>query len=219
MYRNQIVLTGIVQHDPRLSDSYPATLYTHIRLTLPQDAFPATPEMKRHVCVGDCKVVFQSNVAHAAVRFAKGDIIFVSGYLVTGYIRDSQITTNKIMVNYAVPVDKSSFTEADGCNRIEISGLLGDDPAETSRPVHAWSVPLAPHLSPELHPLHPEAKRQARRYQVVFSDLIADKAFQFIKNDLLLLSGHFIPSCTCHPRTSSNSIIANYMIRLGKSKL
>jgi len=49
MFRNQIMLTGIVLHDPRPSDSpYPPSLSTHISLILPENAFPVSREMKSH---------------------------------------------------------------------------------------------------------------------------------------------------------------------------
>ena len=218
MFRNLITLTGLVLHDPRPNESHPASLYTHVRLILPNSAFLATVELKSHLCIGECKIVFQNNVTRVASRFVRNDVIFVSGYLITGYIRDSRVTTNKIIANYAASVDTASFDESDSLNHIEISGLLGSDPVETSRPFHAWSVPLSPHLSPELHPLHPSARPQFRRYQVMFSELIADKAIQYLKNDLVLVCGHFIPSCACHARTSTNCIVANSMTRLGNSR-
>jgi len=213
MYRNQIVLTGIVQHDPRLFDSQTDLLSTHIRPILPKKALPS--EMKIHICIGQCKIVFQSSLTHIAARIAQDDIILVSGYLVTGYIRDSQITTNKIVANYAAIVDKDSFSESDHRNQIEISGLLSSDPVEIFKPFPAWSVPLSPHLSPELRApgIHP-----FKRYQVVFSERIQEKARQFTKSDPVLISGHFIPSCLCHQRTSINRIIANSMTRIVKQQ-
>jgi len=169
--------------------------------------------MKGRICIGQCKVVFQNSLAHIAARIAQNDIILVSGYLVTGYIRDSQITTNKIVVNYAAILDKDSFSESDYRSQIEISGLLSSDPVEIFQPFQAWSVSLSPHLSPELRTpaIHP-----FKRYQVVFSERIQEKARQFTKSDLVLVSGHFIPSCLCHQRTSINRIIANSMTRIGK---
>jgi len=215
MNRNQITLTGVVLHDPRLSDSHPVALYTHIGLILPPDALPAYPKKKkRHVCVGECRIVFQNNIVHEAAQFAKDDIIVVSGYLVTGYVRDARINTNKVIANFATPVDRAGFSKADCRNQIEISGLLGDDPVEVFKPFHAWMVNLCLHLPPDPH--QPHAKPRYRRYQVLFSEAIRDKALPFRKNDLVLVNGYFVPRCADH-QTSTSRIIASSMTHIGKS--
>ncbi|MCL2659957.1 MAG: hypothetical protein FWD64_05505, partial [Acidobacteriaceae bacterium] len=177
--------------------------------------FPLSQEVMSQTCNGECRIVFQSSIVQSAAKFAANDIIFVSGHLITGYIRDSKITTNKVMANYAVSVDKVGFSDCDVRNFIEISGVLGDDPVETMKPVHAWSVRLCPHLSPDLHPLRAPEKHQLRSYQVLFSEPVQDKVFQFARNNLVLVSGYFIPSCSCHPKTSANSIVASSITRLG----
>ncbi|MCL2659902.1 MAG: hypothetical protein FWD64_05210 [Acidobacteriaceae bacterium] len=212
MFRNLITITGVVQHDSKPSDSQPSLLSTHVRPILPKNALSF--EMKGRICIGQCKVVFQSSLSHIAARIAQDDILLVSGYLVTGYVRDSNITTNKIVTNYAAILDKDSFSESDHRNQIEISGILSSDPVEIFQPFPAWSVPLSPHLSPELRTsaIHP-----FKRYQVVFSERIQDKAHRLAKSDLVLISGHFIPSCLCHQKTSINRILANSMTRIDKS--
>ncbi|MCL2660239.1 MAG: hypothetical protein FWD64_06955 [Acidobacteriaceae bacterium] len=208
----------MVLHDPRLNESYPHYLYTHMRLILPPDAYPGSSIMKSTACIGECRIVFQNNIADNAAQFTTNDIIYVSGYLITGYIRESNITTNKIMANYAVSLNKARFSDCDAQNHIEISGILGDDPVVTYRPVRAWSVHLNPHLSPDLHPLRAPEKQQFRNYQVLFSESIRDKAAQFTKNELVLVCGYFFPSCACHPRTSGNYIVASQMTHLGNTQ-